>query len=63
MADAVSRIFQPDVVWALIPIVIVVVIYGNKMLNRYFEHKEKMARIQAGIEPDVEVDEDENEDR
>lgn len=61
--EALERLLNPAVVWVLIPIVAIVApLVVNFQKNRW-KHEERMAKIAAGIDPDaeyIEVDEDGN---
>ncbi len=59
--EVLSRLLRAEVLIFAIPIVAVVMVFGTKMFNRFLEHKERMAKIDAGIDPDA-GDEDEEED-
>lgn len=47
-----EKLLQPDVVWVVIPVIAIVAVVARKVVQRYFEHKERMAKIEAGIDPD-----------
>ena len=49
-----ARLLRVEVLIFLIPIVAIIMGVGSKMLNRFFEHRERMAKIDAGIDPDRE---------
>lgn len=49
--EILQKLLQPAVLVFLIPIVAILAVYGRKMLNRYYEHQERMAKIEAGIDP------------
>ena len=51
--DFLQALLRPEVLWAVIPIVAIIMIFGSKMLARYFEHQERIAKIEAGIDPDA----------
>lgn len=51
-------LFNPAVVWVLIPIVAIVVSAVAKIMHRSQEHRERMAMIAAGLHPDYPPDED-----
>lgn len=50
-------LFNPAVVWVLIPIVAIVVGAIAKIIQRSQEHRERMAMIAAGLHPDYPPDE------
>ncbi len=54
MDETLSRLLRADVLIFLIPIIAIIGVFARKILTRYFEHKERMAKIEAGIDPDVE---------
>ena len=56
MDETLARLLRVEVLIFLIPIVAIVMGVGAKMLNRFFDHRERMAKIEAGIDPDVEDD-------
>ncbi len=54
MDETLARLLRVEVLIFLIPIVAIVMGVGSKMMNRFFEHRERMAKIEAGIDPDIE---------
>ncbi len=54
MDETLARLLRVEVLIFLIPIVAIVMGVGSKMMNRFFEHRERMAKIDAGIDPDRE---------
>ena len=56
MAAFFDKLLSPGVVWVLIPVLAIVGVFAKQMLNRYFDHKERMARIEAGMDTDVDED-------
>ena len=52
--ETISKLLRVEVLIFLIPIVAIVMGVGSKMLNRFLEHKERIAKIDAGIDPDIE---------
>ena len=52
--ETFARLLRVEVLIFLIPIVAIVMGVGSKMLNRFLEHKERIAKIDAGIDPDIE---------
>ena len=58
MAAFFDKLLSPGVVWVLIPILAIVGVFAKQMLNRYFDHQERMAKIAAGIDPDDYDDEE-----
>ena len=47
-----AALFKPQNIWVLIPLAAIILYYGRHMVNRYFEHQERIARIEAGMDPD-----------
>ena len=58
MAAFFEKLLSPAVVWVLIPVLAIVGVFAKQMLNRYFDHQERMAKIEAGMNPDADEDED-----
>ena len=56
MAAFFDKLLSPGVVWVLIPVLAIVGVFAKQMLNRFFDHKERMARIEAGMNPDLDED-------
>ena len=54
MDETLARLLRAEVLIFLIPIVAIVGVAARKILTRYFEHKERMAKIEVGIDPDAE---------
>lgn len=54
-------LFNPAVVWVLIPIVAILAGTIAKIIQRSQEHRERMAMIGAGLHPDFPPDEDPQE--
>ena len=59
MDQTLARLLRPDVLIFLIPIIAIAGVAARKILTRYFEHKERMAKIEAGFDPDMDDDLDE----
>ena len=59
MDQTLAKLLRPEVLIFLIPLVVVVGIAARKILTQLFEHKERMAKIEAGFDPDAD---DEPED-
>ncbi|MFK7912509.1 MAG: hypothetical protein AB8B93_01230 [Pseudomonadales bacterium] len=53
MESFLEKLLQPEVVWVVIPVIAILAVVGRKLAQRYFEHKERMAKIEAGIDPDA----------
>lgn len=47
-----DKLLSPEIVWVTIPLLVIAAVFGKQMLNRYLSHKERMARIEAGMDPD-----------
>lgn len=52
MSDFFHTFFHPGVIWVLIPIVAIICSFVHKGLKMHYEHKERMARIEFGLEPE-----------
>ena len=53
--DVLSRLLNPGVLIFVIPIVAVVMVFGTKMFKAFLSHQERMAKIEAGMDPDTET--------
>ena len=54
-----EKLLDPAIIWAVIPVVAIIGVFGKQMLSRYFDHQERMAKIEAGMDPDrIEADTD-----
>jgi hypothetical protein len=54
LADTpLDRLVQPDVVWILIPVIAIVMAFTSGMLKAWIRHRERMAKIGMGIDPDL----------
>ena len=51
--DILEKLLQPSVVWVVIPVIAILGGVGKSVANRYFEHQERMAKIEAGMDPDA----------
>ncbi|MEM1229400.1 MAG: hypothetical protein AAGI15_02600 [Pseudomonadota bacterium] len=51
--EVLEKLMSPELIWVVVPTVAIIGVFGKKMLDRYFSHKERMAKIEAGIDPDV----------
>jgi len=47
--EFLKELLNPAVVWVVIPVVAIVMSIGSKMLNRHYDHQERMAEIEAGL--------------
>jgi hypothetical protein len=54
MDETLAKLLRAEVLIFLIPIVAIVGVAARKILTLYFGHKERMAKIEAGIDPDLE---------
>ncbi len=52
MEEALKAIARPEVAVFLIPIVAILGFAVNKGLKSNYKHKERMAKIENGIDPD-----------
>ena len=57
-----EKLLNPAVIWAVIPVVAIIMIFGKQIISRYFDHQERMAKIEAGMDPDR-IDSDADLDR
>ncbi len=54
-----EKLLNPAIIWAVIPVVFIIGVFGKQIVSRYFDHKERMAKIEAGMDPDrIEADMD-----
>ena len=53
MDETLARLLRAEVLIFLIPIIAILGVAARKILTLYFEHKERMAKIEAGIDPDA----------
>ena len=56
--EFLKGLLDPAVVWVVIPVVAIVMSIGSKMLNRHYDHQERMAEIEAGFVQEDEPEED-----
>lgn len=52
MNDFFNALFDPRVVWILIPVVAIAGSLTLKGMKAHYAHKERIAKIEAGLEPD-----------
>lgn len=52
MTELFNSIFDPRVVWILIPVVAIAGGFTIKGMKAHYAHKERIAKIEAGLEPD-----------
>ena len=51
-----DRLFQPDLIWAVIPIVAILVWGIVTIVDKVHTHRERQAMIEQGIHPDFPPD-------
>jgi hypothetical protein len=51
---ALEKLMDPTIIWVLIPVIAIIAVYSFKGLTRYYQHKERIEKIRAGIDPDAE---------
>lgn len=56
MESFLEKLLSPDVVWVVIPVVAIIAVAARVVTQRYFDHKERMAKIEAGMDPDVQIE-------
>lgn len=54
MMDVLARLIDPAVIWVTIPLAAIILAFARKMLHNHYEHRERMAKIEAGMDPDDE---------
>lgn len=47
-----EKLLDPAIIWAVIPTVAIIGVFAKQIVNRYFDHQERMAKIEAGMDPD-----------
>ena len=52
MSDLFSALANPAVIWVLIPLIAIIGSFVYKGLKLHYEHKERMAKIEFGEDPD-----------
>ena len=50
--DVIKSLMNPALIWVLIPLAAIIGSFIYKGLKLHYEHKERMARIEMGMEPD-----------
>ena len=50
--EVLEKLMDPSIIWVVIPVIAIAGAFGKQMLNRYFDHQERMAKIEAGMDPD-----------
>lgn len=53
MESMIGKLLQPEIIWVLIPLVAIIGLFARQLVQRYFSHKERMAKIEAGMDPDA----------
>ena len=51
-----ERILRPDVLWVFIPLAAILVVGINAALAQFHRHRERLAMIEQGIDPDARKD-------
>ncbi len=51
--DTLAQILRPEVLGVMIPIVTVISVFTVIGLKSHYKHKERLAKIQAGMDPDA----------
>lgn len=51
---ALEKLLDPEIIWALIPIVAIIGYFVNKVLKSHYAHVERLEKIRSGIDPDHE---------
>jgi len=54
MQDVLRSLMSPQVIWVLIPLAAIIGVAVNKGLKSHYAHKERLARIEAGLEEEGE---------
>ena len=57
MTDFIKALANPALIWILIPIVAIIGSFAVKGLKMHYAHKERMAKIEMGMEVDEEIEE------
>ena len=50
--SVVHQLLQPEIVWVLIPLAVILLVGVLKVTHSVIEHRERMAKIGMGIDPD-----------
>ena len=50
--SVVNQLLQPEIVWVLIPLSVILLVGVLKVTHSIIQHRERMARIGMGIDPD-----------
>ena len=52
MTEILKSLMNPGVIWVLIPLAAIIGAMVNKGLKAHYNHQERMAKIENGIDPD-----------
>ena len=52
MTEILKSSMNPGVIWVLIPLAAIIGAMVNKGLKAHYNHQERMAKIENGIDPD-----------
>ncbi len=52
--EVLEKLINPAVIWVTIPLAAIILTFARKMLRNHYEHQERMAKIEAGMDPDIE---------
>ena len=52
--QALERLMDPEIIWVVIPVVAMIGYFINKGLKNHYAHSERLEKIRAGIDPDME---------
>ena len=52
--EILEKLIDPRVIWVTIPLAAIFLAFARKMLSRHYDHQERMAKIEAGMNPDLE---------
>jgi hypothetical protein len=50
--SVVHQLLQPEIVWVLIPLAVILLVGVLKVTHSVIQHRERMAKIGMGIDPD-----------
>ena len=50
--SVLHQLLQPDVIWVLIPLAVILLVGVLKVTHAITQHRERMAKIGMGIDPD-----------
>ncbi|MFG0316663.1 MAG: hypothetical protein ACF8XB_05280 [Planctomycetota bacterium JB042] len=63
MENVMERLFRPEVVWVLIPVIALIVWGGVEITQSIIRHRERIAMIEQGMHPDHPDHADEDAER